>query len=242
MSKRAQQRRTEEELVVTNRGQHVWYQSPSLETVRWNRLGWNSVFQECQRDENPFSSSGRPMWVCVRVQAQDLCEGSNWITTTRKSRTESLHKCSAEDESLGEQTNTMRIWSPSWTPIFEVFRHHAEIDLGSGLRYSDCFLLDWGHLTPWMRSTVLHDKVIQGTRQLRCSSLFEKDAKWKDKFPTIQRIQRFIWDRWRTNRLRVEHFPSQYSELPVRWSASTEKKRICGWVHQLISGQSFLSL
>ena len=127
MSKRAQDRKTEEGLVVAKSRLACFgikkIERKTITSVGYgcfiqpgaSRVGSEFCFhkhwgdpcgteartpatsaQEWQSDDNPFSSSGRPVrGVCVGVQAQvDLCEGSttnlqgrSWTTTIRKSPT-----------------------------------------------------------------------------------------------------------------------------------------------------------
>ena len=94
-----------------------------------------------------------------------------------------------------------------------VVRHHAEIDLESEVR-------DQERLHDWMAIYSLDEISFvksESTRLFRLSSLSWKDARTPggqgdverstSKFPGVQRIQRIIWNRWRTNWVRVDYFP-----------------------------------
>ena len=78
----------------------------------------------------------------------------------------------------------------------------------------------------WMMSTLLHDKVIMwptatvhaysdsiqclgSVRAYRCKCRMERST---SRFPTVQPLERTIWNKCRTNRVRVECFPGTYNK------------------------------
>ena len=72
--------------------------------------------------------------------------------------------------------------------------------------------------SPWMRSTLLHNKIIKWAKakvhvysdSVLCLGMMYEHSEGKSKasrLPTGQRIQRIIWNRWRTNWVRVEYVP-----------------------------------
>ena len=76
--------------------------------------------------------------------------------------------------------------------------------------------IEW-HVTPWMRSTFLHYRVIKLSKakvhvwsgSLLCLGKMHQQ-KWKEhpeSFQNSQRIQRILWIRRRAIRVRVEYFP-----------------------------------
>ena len=97
-----------------------------------------------------------------------------------------------------------------------IVRRDAEIDLEpeprDQARHHDwmaIYSLDEIHFAAWQSNQVGESR---GTRLVRLSSLSEHSEakeKWKDQlhFPTVQRIQRIIWNRRRTDWVRVEYFP-----------------------------------
>ena len=191
-----------------------------------------------------FQAQG-DLWEGSRTNLQ----GRSWTTTTCKSLTISTLRKSSQtfDRScIARRTMywswdyfsqqrwkqqcildkiIMKIWLPTGTPISKSSRRCPLITqkmiLDQDFEILNVPTIEW-KFTPWMRSTLLHDKNKQvgeskGTRPLTFSSFSGKDARafrsWckidrsASRLQTFQRIQRFIWNRWRTYGVRVGSFP-----------------------------------
>ena len=111
--------------------------------------------------------------------------------------------------------------------IKTLVRYHLEADRGTIIRDSECiccvicFLsLDEIDSVSWSSNQVFESK---DTCLLRFSLVSGKDtlslrSEWKvekpdRKIPTIKRVRRVVWNRWRTNWVRVDYFPWIHIEI-----------------------------
>ena len=183
--------------------------------------------QGWQKNDNPCSSAGKP----VREMSQRSSAGKpvrgiqNQLTRTKLDHhnlqisddlyieniftnvRQKLHR-SEDDQMLDQRVNVL-----IWDYLCE--QRWKQRDILDNITMRIWFTIEW-HFTPWMRSTLSHDKVIMWAKATD-SFLSGKDAgafrsQWSVErsaliSPTVQRVPRINWNWWRTNWVRVEHFP-----------------------------------